>query len=486
MPSDDQDQTSSQAERLSRKIERLQTGQPSPVHDGDTEELAELARLLMVQLDKSQPDPHFRLQLKQDLIDPGPRLVSFQPRSGPRRYPVPALFGALTVVLVASAVTGWMVFADQGGGSEQAMNRVARFATATPTTASATGAFIAASGVATQEPNVVKTRTSAALGDAETETLQAAPDETLETQATAAVEAPATSPQRAVVELPPVDARHVELGALATVVAPSAAVQSDVVYSQTVDPATLELERVGIAYQFSSPYVEPELILRGVQEFLGIEAKVEQRERGGKIVYALSSAEGAINFTWSPDSGAFSCTLPDPYSMDEIEDLSAAAVQWLQEFGFPVGKSGVSPVIQTNDDGQTFIHVPIGNSQLPNPAVGHPMSITLVVDAEGRIVSVSGYWLEVTSQSEVALVTAAQAWERVLAGGGYWPEGAEPRAAGEFVATHFEVGYMLTSSESPATGLALQPVIAISGSFFPADGSASYSTTVYVQGMAAL
>ncbi|MEZ4570664.1 MAG: hypothetical protein R2849_10130 [Thermomicrobiales bacterium] len=56
----------------------------------------------------------------------------------------------------------------------------------------------------------------------------------------------------------------------------------------------------------------PEAILRGVQEFLGIDAQIEPRERAGKTVYALSSSEGSVNFTWSPDSGAFSCTLPEP------------------------------------------------------------------------------------------------------------------------------------------------------------------------------
>ena len=485
MPSEEQDQTSRQAERLSRKLDRLQSGQPAPVHDGDTEELADLARLLMEQLDKSQPDPEFRAQLERDLLDPGPRLVTLQPRSGPRRYPVPALFGALTVVLVASAVTGWMAFSDYRDSSNDAVNSVARFASATPTTASGAGALMTASATPTLELTAMREPSAGALEDGGETPAQPLPTDELEAQQQAAQE-PIATVQRAVVELPPVDANHVELGALATVAAPADGTPAEITYSQAVDPAALELERVAVAYQFSSPFVQPELILRSVQEFLGIEAQVEQRERGGKMVYALSSGDDSINFTWSPESGAFSCTLPHPYSTADIEDLSAAAVQWLQDFGFPVGNSGVRPVVQTNDDGQTYIHVPIGDSRLPNPAVGHPLTITLVVDAEGRIVSLSGYWLEVTSQSEVALVTAAQAWEQVQAGGGYWPQNAGPRDAGEFVAEHFAVSYMLTSSQNPKTGLALQPVIAISGSFYPADGSASFSTTVYVQGVPTL
>ena len=482
MPSDEQDQTSNQADRLSRKIDRMQTGQPSPVHDGDTEDLADLARLLMEQLDEDQPDPEFRLRLKQDLVEPGPRVVNLPRRSGPRRYPVPALFGALTIVLVASAVTGWMVWVDHSEQSEDTVGSLARFASASPTAVSATGAIVTASGLATLEPAIARTRTSAAMPDQEQADGEPAPTNEQEALEESAQQPPAQF-ERAIVDLPPVDARHVELGALATVAAPVGESLRDLSFSHAVDPATVVLDHLGTAYQFSSPYVDAKFILRSVQEFLGIETEIQQRERGGRTVYALSSPEGSVNFTWSPETGAFSCTLPAPYSTETVEELGEAAIEWLSDFGFPVNSTGVRPVIQTNDDGQTFVHVPLGESQLPNPAVGHPMSITLVVDSENRIVSVSGYWLEVTDQSDVVLVTAEQAWQRVLSGGGYWPEGLDPEDAGEFVAEQFEVSYMLTSAERPKKGLALQPVIAITGIFFPEDGSDSYTTTVYVQGM---
>ncbi|CAN5798874.1 hypothetical protein BH23CHL2_BH23CHL2_17460 [soil metagenome] len=476
MPSDELDQTSPQADRLNRKIDRLQTGQPSPVHDGDTEELAELAQLLMDYLDKEQPDPAFREQLKQDLIAPSPRLVQLQPRSGPRRYPVPALFGALTVVLVASAVTGWMVFADSGGTNDGAMDRMARFASASPTAAAASGAL---SGALNLDATATRTRATGSIsGDSSRPAAAAGESEA----PAAATDEPRSTSKQAVIELPPVDANHVELGALATVSSPSSTEPRDVRFSQAIDPAAVDLDNEGVAYQFSSPYVDATLILRSVQEFLGIEAQIDQRERGGKTVYSLSSLEGSVNFTWSPESGAFSCTLPDPYSTADVEDLSEAAVQWLEEFGFPVSDSNIRPVIQTNSDGQTYVHVPLGDRQIPNPAIGHPMSITLVVDKEGRIVSVSGYWLEVTSQSTVPLVSAETAWQTVLSGGGYWPQGSASAKDGEFVAEHFEVSYMLTSAEQSKKGLTLQPVIAVSGLFHPDDGSEPFQTTVYVQG----
>ena len=482
MPSDEQDQTSPQADRLSRKLDRMQTGQPSPVHDGDTEDLANLARLLMEHLDKEQPDPEFRHQLKQDLIAPGPRVVNLPRRTGPRRYPVPALFGALTIVLVASAVTGWMVWADHSDRPDDTVGNLARFASASPTAVSATGALVTASSLATLEPALARTRTSATIAEQGHPGGDPAPTNEQEAVEEAAQQPPSQI-ERAIVDLPPVDAQHVELGALATVAAPVGDSPAHLSFSHAIDPATVVLDQLAVAYQFSSPYVDAKFILRSVQEFLGIETEIEQRDRGGRTVYALSSPGGSVNFTWSPETGAFSCTLPAPYSTETVHELGDAAIEWLNEFGFPVDSAGARPVIQTNGDGQTFVHVPLGESQLPNPAVGHPMSITLVVDSENRIVSVSGYWIEVTDQSEVTLVTAEQAWQRLLSGGGYWPQGSDPHAAGEFVAEQFAVSYMLTSSKRPKKGLALQPVIAITGVFFPEDGSDSYTTTVYVQGM---
>ncbi len=475
MPSDERDQTSPQAERLSRKIDRLQSGQPAPILDGDTEDLAEVARLLMQYLDPEQPDPEFRARLKKDLVDPGPTLVPMRRRPGPRRYPVPALFGALTVVLVASAVTGWMAFSDYRGSNDDPAQQFARFAAASPTAASASALV-----------------TATAIGSDRSQPAPAAPDDGSSSEAaqpatggSAEDEAESTpdalsqaEPRNLVVELPPVDSRHVELGALATVVASPDTPSAYLRFAAAIDPSEVTLDTRGMAYEFSAPYIDANLMLRSVGDFLGVEAQIDKRERGGKTVYALSSPGGSVNFTWSPESGAFSCTLPDPYSIAELEDLRTAAIQWLKEFGYPVNAS-VQPIIRTMDDGQRYIDVPLGD--IPNPAVGHPMSITLVLDAEDRIVSVSGYWLEVTRHTEVSLVSAVQAWDLVRAGAGYWPDGAEPQGSGEFSAWDFAMSYMLTSDDDTNHELALQPVIAITGQFTPDDGTEPYETTVYVK-----
>jgi len=482
MSSDERDQTSPQADRLSRKIDRLQTGQPSPVLDGDTEELAQLAQLLMEYLDPATPDPEFRAQLKRDLIDPGPRLVRLPRKPGPRRYPVPAFFGALTVVLVASAVTGWMAFAEYRGFNDQdRADNLARFASASPTAMATTGVLMTAMTPASTAP--INTDEIAA-GAPDAAAPDAVPFEALPTGTPDVVPAdagpPPTEARSAVVDLPPVDARHVELGALATVSASVADEIPDVRFSTVLDPSQIQLDTHATAYEFSAPYIAADLMLRGVSDFLGIEPQIEKRERGGKTIYSLTSPEGAVNFTWSPESGAFACMLPDPYSVAEIEDLSRAAIEWLNMFGYPVRGESVRPVIRTMEDGQTFIDVPLGD--VPNPALGHPMSITLVVDREGRIVSASGYWLEVTREAQVTLITASHAWDIARAGGGYWPAGTGPAGPGEFAAHSFSVNYMLTSDGDSNQVLALQPVIAITGLFHPDDGSPSFETTVYVKG----
>jgi hypothetical protein len=495
MPSDERDQTPSQADRLNRKIERLLSGQPVPVLDGDTEELAEIARQLMLHLEKGQPDPGFREQLLQDLVAPGPRPVPFRPRSRPRRYPVPALLGALSIVLIASAATGWMALApDAAGLDDDAVNQVARFASSTPTAAASGTALMAASSL-TVDPRRTETANTNQPDDAGGAAQDSAPDggpplddpaqsepnNADATEQAATQQLPAVDSTQAVVELPPVDAGHVELGALATVAAPADDALSGVRMTLQADLSAIELEPQALAYYFSAPFVDANLILRSVGDFLGVEAVVDRRESAGRTVYSLTNPDGGVNFTWSPDSGAFACTLPDAHSAADIEDLSNSAIEWLKAFGYPIDAEQARPIIETRDDGQRFVHVPLGDLDLPDPAIGHPMRITLVVDPEGRIVSVSGYWLEVTRETAVSIVSAEQAWAAVQAGTGYWPGSTAPSGPGEFVADAFEVSYMLTSGDVQQE-LTLQPVIAVSGAFHPDDGSTPYQTTVYVQG----
>jgi hypothetical protein len=496
MPSDERDQAPTQIERLNRKIERLQSGQPVPVLDGDTEELAKIARLLMLHLDKELPDPGFREQLLRDLIAPGPRPVPFRPRPRPRRYPVPALVGALSLVLIASAATGWMAFAPAAGGlDDDAVDQVAGLASATPTAAISGTALMAATNLAVdpRQTEVAATQPSSAgaqepLPDDETAADQPAAQATGSASVSeqeAEQQPPDVDHTAAVVDLPPVDAKHVELGALATVAAPAEEAPAGVRMMLQADPHAIELQPEAMAYTFSTPFVDANMILRSVGDFLGVEAEVDQRETGGRTVYALTSPDGGVNFTWSPDSGAFACTLPDAHSAADIEDLSASAIEWLLAFGYPVDAETARPIIETRDDGQRFVHVPLGNRALPEPALGHPMRITLVVDPEGRIVSVSGYWLQVTRETAVSIVSAEQAWAAVQAGNGYWPGNTAPSGPGEFIATGFELTYMLTSGDVQQE-LTLQPVIAVSGTFTPDDGSSRYQTTVYVQGAPAV
>lgn len=486
----DPSQRGQKAEQLSRKIERLLSGQPSPLLDTDTEELAEIARLLHEHLPKDLPDPGFRAQLKQDLIDPQPRLVPFSPRRRSRRYPVPVLAGALAVVMFATAATGWMAFGDHDSARNLAGNDE------TPTLALSTVSSGMAVAFATRTANE-QLRDSEANVERPTAT-QNGPEPTPETQPTATAAAPTRTPvtaasprlpestttnaprEVALASLPPVDREHVELGALATA-GPEATDEFTGVEFE-IDGVLPMLEPQAPAYQFATPYVDPRVILRGIGDFLGIDEEPRIEDLGGRQVYTLASDSSEASFTWFPSSGAFSCTLHVQTSPEQGGDIGAAAIKWLQEFGFPIDPERVQPVIQTMEDGQRIVHIPLG--ELPDPAVGHPLRVSLVVDENGSITRVSGYWLQVTGTVDVPLLSSEDAWRALVSGAGYWPDRPAPGEPGRFVIEEFGVSHVLTLGEN-GEQLVLQPVIRAGGIFHP-DGGEPVPTAIYLQAATAV
>lgn len=503
----EQDRLSSESDQLSRKIERLIAGQPAPILDNpDTEDLAELAAMLQRYLAKDLPDPDFRAQLKADLINPHPRLVNFPRRSRPRRYPISAFAGALAFAMIAAMATGWMVFGPDNGSLNLAASQsasLASTATATPRpaafamipTATAHGAIATSNSDDSAE---VETAPSGAVGVLAEETPDvnaqdsaefAADDPEEPTQSAPAITptptsrsgmtqvSSATAPS---MDLPPIDRAHVELGALAT--ATGAPAQNIAGVTYTLDQDLPELEGAASAYRFSTPHVQPDLIVDRVAEFLGLdEADVETLENRGRTVYSLVSPDSGAKFTFTPTTGAFSCTVPESFEVADIEDLDAWAIDWLQRFGYPVDDDART-ILQTLDSGERQIHVPIDDEALPESVVGHPMTISLVLDPTGRVIKVSGYWLEKIQQSELTLLTTEQAWDAISHGGGYWPDGNAPTKPGEFRVNALGLTYMLTVDDD--NQLVLQPVISASGVFHPTDGSEAAPSTVYLQAAA--
>lgn len=474
------------AEQLNRKIDRLVSGEPSPLLDADTEELAEIARLLNERLPKDLPDPGFRAQLKQDLINPQPRLVKFPPRRRSRRYPVPVVASALALVMVATATVGWMVFSSTGTTVEDVASADPPSTTLTAAGSSAGIALATHTAAerlrASAEVSVRPTTTPEDSGslDVAEPTPSSAPLSTATPVVAASpriTPTPTGQPTRELTDakLPPVDREHIELGALATAEPQTSSAFENVSFE--IDGMLPRLDSQAPAYHFATPYVDPRVILRGIAEFLGIDEEPRIDDIGGRQVYTLSSESSDVSFTWHPSSGAFNCFLQEGTVPAGTEDLSQAAVDWLRDFGFPVNLERVKPVIQTMDDGTRIVHVPLG--ELPEPAVGHPLSVSLVMDEHGRITQVSGYWLQITRTVNVPLVSAEDVWRGLVAGHGYWPDRPAEDQPGRFVVDEFSVSYVLTLDDEQSR-LVLQPVIKVNGVFHPATGEPR-QTAIYLQ-----
>src|SRR5690606_8931441 len=103
-------------DRLNRAIDRLTSRQPVPVfEDAELAELVELAGRLHNELPSDLPDPAFRGALREQLADPGPRLVESRSPAATRRFPLAMAGGAIAAVLVVAVAVG-LVAAGQFGG----------------------------------------------------------------------------------------------------------------------------------------------------------------------------------------------------------------------------------------------------------------------------------------------------------------------------------------------------------------------------------
>lgn len=498
---DDQDRI----DRLNRAIERLVAGQPVPVHkEGDLDELLRLADQLRRGLPRDTPDPAFITDVRDELLNPHPRLVRMPPRPRPRKYPVGVFASVLGVVLIATVSVGVLAISGNAGrgnllatdlpllGGTATASLSAQFASIPPPTATSgpdvavadtsapptTTEEPAAPPTATTSPEQPATATSGAEPAAETPnptaTTVAAPESTPTTE-----ESEPTT-QLLGMELPPVDDAHVEEGPLATVEAGGDPVPDNVRFGLAT--ALPELDESAAVYHLSTPHVDPQWLLERIAQSLGIQGEIvaDTNEADGRETYRLSDGASVV-FSWTPESGAFSCSLPTPQDAGEsVIDIAEYALDWLRSLGYPLDPESTKPVVTEISPDSWRVEVPL--SELPNPAVGHPLNVSLTLNAQGQVLNASGYWVKVTQTVDVPLMSAEDAWQALRAGHGYWPAGAQPTGPGEFVVESFGVSYILTLDDSG--DLVLQPVVSAAGAFYADDGSTITDLTVLIQAAA--
>lgn len=494
-------------DRLNRAIERLVVGQPVPVlKEDDLDELLRLAEQLRRDLPRATPDPTFIQELRDELFNPHPRLVRLPPRPRPRKYPVGAFASVLGVVLIATVSVGVLAITGNAGRPELLANDLALFGV-TPT-ATLAAHFASVPETATTGLGAVAVDTAPPATPTEQPALSpsapAQPEPTEETTQATTQDAPPTEPpsptattgdeprstptteesepttQLMAMDLPPVDDAHVEQGPLATVEAGGAPVPDDVRFGLAT--ALPELDESASVYHLSTPHVDPQWLLERIAQTLGIAGDiVTDADNGdGRETYQLSDGASVV-FSWTPMSGAFSCSLPTPEEAgDSVNDIVAHALNWLSSLGYPLDPETTNPVVTEISPDAWRVEVPL--SDLPNPAVGHPLNVSLTLNRQGQVLYASGYWVKVSQTVDVPLMAAEEAWQALRDGHGYWPAGAQPTGPGEFVVESFGVSYILTLDDSG--DLVLQPVVSAGGAFYGDDGTTINDLTVLIQAAA--
>ena len=433
-------------ERLDRAIERLTSHQPVLMFDdAELDELLELAKHLHHDLPDDVPDPLFRESLREQLLDPRPRLVAAQPATSERRrsplFAVSGAIAAVMVVAVAVSIVASSQFGGDGGGGDQDENAEflgSNVSIPAVTTATATiGGMVA---VATREPQ--------------------ADDPTAIARNSA---------------IPPLDSEHIEYGAMTTVETGLPSNTDAVTY--TLSSNMPESQSSAPVYRFAVPEMDAMSLLNRVTDALSLDGEMTTRSVRGKTVITFQSTRGTT-FTWMPASGAFACNLSGEARVQGTNDeMIAEAHSWLLSSGFPLRDPLPEPVAIEMESGMLKIDFPV--EVTPDVALGHPLTVSIMIDKEGVIQTVSGYWLQLIETQQIGMLSPEEAWQEMSDGKGFWSSGVPIEDSGNFEVDSFAVAYVLTVDDH--NQLVLQPVYRATGQFKDYRGHIVDGVTVMVQ-----
>ncbi|CAN5701769.1 hypothetical protein BH24CHL1_BH24CHL1_16000 [soil metagenome] len=438
-----------QTERLNRAIDRLTAHQLVPIFDEpELDELVELAGHLRRELPEGMPDPAFRESLRDQLTDPRPRLVPGAQRRTSRRSPLIVATGAIAAMLVVAVGIG-VVSTRTFGASVTTDDDLAGYQMVDQ------GTLAGAVATAT-----VTVGSMAAVPTREQATATATPSAT----------------RTLAVNVPPIDAEHLELGAMSTAEIGRPQQTSDITYSLASD-GMADTPSSAPVYRFSVPEVDGMELLAQVANALNLDSEITIRTARGKTIFSLKSNNGT-SFVWMPDSGAFACMLSGEATVEGDQDeIVAATYRWLTVSGFPVRDPSVSAAVVKPEGAGLRIDFPVETT--PAVALGHPLTVSVLIDENGVIQTVSGYWLQLEETQDLGLLSAAEAWRAVSEGQGYWMSHTPLENSGRFEVETFSVTYVLTVDDRQE--LVLQPVYRANGTFKDYRGNVIEGVSVVLQ-----
>lgn len=438
-----------QTDRLNRAIDRLTTHQLAPIFDEpELDELVELAGRLDQELPGDLPDPEFRESLREQLADPRPRLVPGQQTYVSRRSPLVAATGAIAAVLVVAVAVG-VVSTGVFGSSDTSDDRLAGYQMA--------GAGTIVNAVATA---------TATAGSMAVVTTRESEDST-------PVSTPMPSPP---VSVPPIDAEHLEFGALSTAEIGRSDQTSNITYTLASD-GMADAPSSAPVYRFSVPEVDGMDLLAKVARSLKLDSEISIRTARGKTIFSLTSNSGTT-FVWMPTSGAFACELSGEARVEgDGDEMVASTYHWLTASGFPVRDPAASTAVVNPEGSGWRIDYPVETA--PAVAVGHPLTVSVLVDKDGVIQTVSGYWLQLETTQDIGLLSAEEAWRAVTQGQGYWTNQSPLGSSGQFEVETFSMSYVLTIDDRQ--DVVLQPVYRATGTFRDYSGHVIEGVSVVLQ-----
>jgi len=490
------DAGSNSTERLNSAIDRMFAGGPAPVlNDPDLHELLQLATRLRHELPNDLPDPAFRLGLEQQLTASGPVALPRTRAAAPTRFPWVAAVSAMAAVLLAAVSVGtlgiWL--GNDSGGPSNETNLAG--VNADQLTATTLGFATTTVNAIPTAPEMIPT-TTAPGGPSSMTTIQPSsePTESVEpsdptepaTEPTATQSAPSTlttepapttqqteGPSLAAV--PPVDNEHVEHGPQPAASGDSGPPAVDVSYA--LNTAMPDLGDDATIYRFAPPATDPEEFVITISDALGLQGDIVTDQPTGQTVYHLGDDTGS--FYWTPDTGAFTVATTQTGGGPslQLEQLVVAAREWMAAIDYPVDLLEPEMSAEPNDD--TSWRLEARYAAMPDIGLGHPLGVTIYINADGTVTEASGYWLNPKESESAVLLSAEDIWETVRSGQGYWTGGGIVEAGGAFSADSMQITYILT--RDPSGELVLQPVVQTSGEFITADGLSSARISCFVQ-----
>ncbi len=488
---------SNSTERLNSAIERMLAGGPAPVlNDPDLHDLLQLATRLRHELPNDLPDPAFRLGLKQQLTASGPVALPRTRAAAPTRFPWVAAVSAMAAVLLAAVSVGtlgiWL--GNNSGGpsndsnlagvsSDQLTATTLGFATTTvnaipgdPATIPTATAPGDPSSMTTIQPSAEPTESVEPSNATEPATEPAA---TQSAPATLTTEPAPTAQQTegpSLAAVPPVDDEHVEQGPRPAADGGGGSPATDVSY--VLNTSMPDLVDDATVYRFAPPATDPDEFVVKISDALGLQGDIVIDEPTGQTVYHLFDDDTG-SFHWTPDTGAFTVALTQTGDGAplQFEQLVVTARDWLAGIDYPVDL--LEPEMSAEPTGDTSWRLEARYAAMPDIGLGHPLGVTIYINADGTVTEASGYWLNLKASESALLLSAADIWKTVSSGQGYWTGGGIVEAGGAFSADSMQITYILT--RDPSGELVLQPVVETSGEFITADGLSSARISCFVQ-----